>query len=165
MAYLALSTCRLGFDELLVDANTTVDDSARDSSPVARTITVGDRAGSDLKNGVRDSMLVEGAPAESFGGTHVLSVYAPVPSRYIALYAFDLSGIPADTWVTAASLQLHVEDTGDTMTGTMEVYRISEAWVEGALDGGGPMARPGIYAQRASRGRCPAAHAALSQEA
>lgn len=137
VAYLALSACRLGFDALPGDGSTPIDDSDLDADPVARTITLGDRAASNFKNVVRDTMLVEGAPAQSFGGTALLSVYAPVPSRFIALYAFDLSGIPASTRAAAARLQLHVEDTGDTVTGRIELYRLSEAWVEGVLDGGG----------------------------
>jgi len=131
-----LMACRIAFDELPQDAGSG-EDGGDDAGSIPRTITLGDRTDSDVKNVARDTVLVEGAPAESFGGSAVLSVYAPVPSRYVALYAFDLTSLPVGTSPSAARLQLVVEDTGDTVMGTIEAFQVSEAWVEGVLDGGG----------------------------
>lgn len=65
-----------------------------------------------------------------------------------ALVQFDLSGIPAGSTVTSATLTLTMTRASDTGDRTVSLHRLNEAWGEGTADaggneGGGATATPG----------------------
>jgi len=51
-----------------------------------------------------------------------------------ALIRFDVSAIPTGSQIVSATLTLTTSASG-TEAGTIEVYNVTEAWSEGALDG------------------------------
>ncbi len=82
-----------------------------------------------------DTFLDDNKNLENFGAEPLVRLTNKAGNQKRALLRFDLSSIPVDAIVSSATLQLNLEGIGSANSGTAEVYRVTEDWLEGS--GGG----------------------------
>lgn len=105
--------------------------------------------GLDGYEGCEDASLFQDFPANSSGGdTHIFAGFTVGEQERRALIRFDLSGVPADTQVTGASLRLVVNRTIALGAHDFALHRATSSWGEGNVDpddegGRGDTAEPG----------------------
>lgn len=85
------------------------------------TLTIGANASQ-----LRDTEIWVEDPNTNFGGDDHFSV----DNNELGLVWFDLTSISTSTVVVSAVLELHVADEASEDAGTVEVYRMREAWEE-----------------------------------
>ncbi|AEE97101.1 DNRLRE domain-containing protein [Mahella australiensis] len=85
-----------------------------------------------IQSSLKDAGLETARPNTNTGWDQVIwmGLYYP-PSRYRLLIQFDLSALPADTWITAAVMRLYVaEVTRMDVKGIFTPYRVTALWNE-----------------------------------
>jgi hypothetical protein len=108
----------------------------RDGLPQAQTMTFGERLSSDVAGATFDTYLSSGNPDDNKGGKDVFYVTA-ADTRH-ALLRFDLSAMPPDAIVVAATLELWTTEYASG--GEIRAYRMLESWDEGNQDDAGGVA-------------------------
>jgi len=94
-----------------------------------------------------DAYIRDGAnEARNFGASNILKINNQSAEEAALLY-FDTSAVPFGATIDSATLSLWLEGAENLSNGNVAVYRVTQAWVEGDLDGSSPPAGAGVTYQ------------------